>query len=232
MLSCQTTRSKLVGSREALEKFQFVTINGRVAFEDVGRVSLIAYYYSKAVKAGVNLALRGVSPNDAVKELYNIIPYSIYAETAYKQALALVENKGSKVEIKRRWVACRGNKSDEGNRCVKFHVLEDHVEVRVKDPWSKEWVVGEAYFGEEYLPLLRELEDLSQRREEGYGAAVSFKRYPMIHLQVPLWLYLKHLSSPKPGGYGLVAGLDLNSDRLNVVAINKDGEIAAFKTWW
>jgi len=132
--SYQMMRSKLIGSKEAIDNFQFVTINGRVEFEDVERISRIAYYYSKAVKAGINLALRGVSLNDAVKELYNIIPYAFYAETAYKQALALVENKGSKVEIKKRWIACRGNKSDNGNRGIKFHVFQDHVEVRVKDP--------------------------------------------------------------------------------------------------
>jgi hypothetical protein len=183
------------------------------------------------VKAGINLALKGVSLNDAVKELYNIIPYAFYAETAYKQALALVENKGSKVEIKKRWIACRGNKSDNGNRGIKFHVLEDHVEIKVKDPWGK-WVFGKAYFGKEYLPLLSELEELSRRKEEGYGAVVSFKHYPMIHLQIPLWLYLKHFSSPKPKGYGLFAGFDLNSDRLNVVVISKDGEIIANNTWW
>ncbi|MFP3144672.1 MAG: hypothetical protein RXQ93_06640 [Caldisphaera sp.] len=66
---------------------------------------------------------------------------------------------------------------------------------------------------------------------EGYGAVVSFKEKPMIHLQIPLWLYLKHFSSPKPKGYGSFAGFDLNSDRLNVV-INKEGEIITFKTWW
>ena len=224
-------RSKLIGSKEAIDNFQFVTINGRVEFEDVKRISRIAYYYSKAVKAGIDLALRGVSLNDAVKGLYNIIPYAFYAETAYKQALTLVENKGSKVEIKKRWIACRGNKSDKGNRGIKFHVLEDHVEVRVKDPWGK-WVFGKAYFGKEYLPLLSELEELSRRKEEGYGAVISFKHYPMIHLQIPLWLYLKHFSSPKPKGYGLVAGFDLNSDRLNVAVISKDGEIIAKKTFW
>jgi len=32
-------------------------------------------------------------------------------------------------------------------------------------------------------------------------------------------------------GYGLFAGFDLNSDRLNVVVISKDGEIIANKTW-
>jgi len=54
----------------------------------------------------------------------------------------------------------------------------------------------------------------------------------MIHLQMPLWLYLKYFSSPKPKGYGSFAGFDLNSDRLNVVVINKEGEIITFKTWW
>ncbi|ACP48337.1 conserved hypothetical protein [Sulfolobus islandicus Y.N.15.51] len=222
-------RSKLIGSKEAIDNFQFVTINGRVEFEDVERISRIAYYYSKAVKAGIDLALKGVSLNDAVKELYNIIPYAFYAETAYKQALALVN--GNKVEIKKRWIACRGNKSDNGNRGIKFHVLEDHVEIKVKDLWGK-WVHGKAYFGKEYLPLLSELEELSRRKEEGYGAVVSFKHYPMIHLQIPLWLYLKHFSSPKPVGYGLVAGFDLNSDRLNVVVVNKDGKVIAIKTFW
>ncbi|MFP3242305.1 hypothetical protein, partial [Caldisphaera sp.] len=195
------------------------------------KVTRIAYYYSKGVKAGINLALKGVSLNDAVKELYKIIPYAFYAETAYKQALALVENKGSKIEIRKNWIACRGNKSDKGNRGIKFHVLEDHVLIKVKDPWGK-WVHGKAYFGREYLPLLHELEELSKRKVEGYGAVVSFKEKPMIHLQIPLWLYLKYFSLSKPNGYGLFAGFDLNSDRLNVVVINKEGKIITFKTWW
>jgi len=224
-------RSRIIGSREALGKFQFVTISGRVEFEDVGKVVKIAHYYSRAVKAGINLALRGVPLNDAVKELYRIIPYAFYAETAYKQALALIENNGNKIEIRRRWIACRGSKADRGNRGIKFHVLENHIEVKVKDPWGK-WIVGRAYFGRKYLPLLRELEELAGKGEEGYGAVISFKEKPMIHLQIPLWLYLKHFSVKKPIGYGLIAGFDLNSDRLNVVVIDKEGRIITFKTWW
>ena len=53
-------RSKLIGSKEALENFQFVTINGKIEFDKLDKVIRIAYYYSKAVKAGINLALRGV----------------------------------------------------------------------------------------------------------------------------------------------------------------------------
>ncbi len=114
------------------------------------------------------------------------------------------------------------------NRNIKFRVLEDHVLIKVKDPWGT-WVYGKAYFGKDYLPLLRELEDLSQRKEEGYGAVISF---PRIHLQVPLWLYLKHFSLPKPNGYGLIAGFDLNSDRLNLVVIDKGGGAITIKTFW
>ena len=58
MLSYQMMRNRIIASREALENFQFVTINGRVEFEDVGKVTRIAYYYSKALKAGINLALK------------------------------------------------------------------------------------------------------------------------------------------------------------------------------
>jgi predicted transposase len=231
-------RNRVIGSKEALENFQFVTINGKVIFEDKDKIVRIARAYSQVVKSAIKPLFDGKSIDELTKEFYNILPNYIYLETALKQAKTIVDglldrekDKILHAKVKRFWLASRGNKSDKGNRNVKFHVLKDHVEVRVKDPWGK-WVHGKAYFGNEYLPLLHELEELAERKEEGYGAVISFKHYPMIHLQVPLWLYLKHFSSPKPVGYGLVAGFDLNSDRLNVVVVNKDGKVIAIKTFW
>jgi predicted transposase len=233
-------RNRIICSREALENFQFVTINGRVLFNEKERVVRIARAYSQVVKSAIRPLFDGKSVDELTKEFYDVLPNYVYLETALKQAKTITDGlleredeKGKIIhaKIKRFWFASRGNRADKGNRNVKFHVLEDHVEVRVKDPWGK-WVHGKAYFGKEYLPLLSELEELSQRREEGYGAVISFKDYPMIHLQIPLWLYLKHFSSPKPKGYGLIAGFDLNSDRLNVVVVNKDGKVIAKKTWW
>jgi predicted transposase len=231
-------RNRIICSREALDNFQFVTVNGKVIFEDKDKIVRIARAYSQVVKSAIKPLFDGKSVDELTKEFYNILPNYIYLETALKQAKTIVDGlldreKGKilHAKIKRFWFGSRGNKSDKGNRNVKFHVLEDHVEIKVKDPWGK-WVFGKAYFGKEYLPLLHELEDLASKKEEGYGAVVSFKDYPMIHLQIPLWLYLKHFSSPKPVGYGLVAGFDLNSDRLNVVVISKDGEIIANKTFW
>ena len=238
MLSYQMMRNRVIGSREALENFQFVTINGKVIFEDKDRVVRIARAYSRVVKSAIKPLFDGKSVDELTKEFYSILPNYVYLETALKQARTIVDGlleredeKGKIIhaKIKRFWFGSRGNKSDKSNRNVKFHVLKDHVEVRVKDPWGK-WVHGKAYLGKEYLPLLHELEELAERKEEGYGAVISFEEKPMIHLQVPLWLYLKHFSSPKPVGYGLIAGIDLNSDRLNVVVVNKDGKVIAKKT--
>jgi predicted transposase len=238
LLSYQMMRNRIIGSKEALENFQFVTINGKVIFEDKDKIVRIARVYPQVVKSAIRPLFDGKSIDELTKEFYNILPNYIYLETALKQARTIVdgllEREKDKIlhaKVKRFWFASRGNRADKGNRNVKFHVLEDHVEVRVKDPWGK-WVHGKAYLGKEYLPLLHELEELAERKEEGYGAVISFKHYPMIHLQVPLWLYLKHFSSPKPNGYGLVAGFDLNSDRLNVVVVNKDGKVIAIKTFW
>ncbi|AWR95527.1 hypothetical protein [Acidianus brierleyi] len=231
-------RNRIICSREALENFQFVTVNGKVIFEDKDKIVRIARAYSQVVKSAIRPLFDGKSVDELTKEFYSILPNYIYLETALKQAKTitdgLLDREKDKIlhaKVKRFWFGSRGNKSDKGNRNVKFHVFQDHVEVRVKDPWSK-WVHGKAYLGKEYLPLLHELEELAERKEEGYGAVISFKHYPMIHLQVPLWLYLKHFSLPKPVGYGLIAGFDLNSDRLNVVVVNKDGKVIAIKTFW
>jgi transposase, putative, N-terminal domain len=233
-------RNRIICSREALENFQFVTINGKVIFEDKDKIVRIARAYSQVVKSAIRPLFDGKSVDELTKEFYDILPNYIYLETALKQAKTIVDGlleredeKGEIIHarIRRFWFGSRGNKNDKGNRNIKFHVFEDHVEIKVKDPWGK-WVHGKAYFGKDYLPLLKELEDLASKKEEGYGAIISFKDHPMIHLQIPLWLYLKHFSSPKPVGYGLVAGFDLNSDRLNVVVISKDGEIIAKKTFW
>jgi len=238
--SYQTMRNRNIGSREALENFQFVTVNGKVIFEDKDRVVRIARAYSQVVKSAIKPLFDGKSVNELTKEFYNILPNYVYLETALKQAKTITDGlldredeKGEIIHarIRRFWFGSRGNKSDKGNRNIKFHVLKDHVLIKVKDPWGK-WVYGKAYFGKEYLPLLKELEDLASKKVEGYGAVISFKHYPMIHLQIPLWLYLKYFSSPKPNGYGLIAGFDLNSDRLNVVVINKESSIVTTKTWW
>ena len=238
-MSSYQMMNKIIGSKEALDNFQFVTINGKIEFDDIGKVVRIARAYSQIVKSAIKPLLEEKSINELTKEFYNILPNYIYLETALKQAKTIVEGlleredeKGEIIHAKIRkfWLGSRGNSADKGNRNIKFHVLEDHVSIKVKDPWG-EWIIGKAYFSKEYLPLLRELEGLTDKKEEGYGAVISFKENPMIHIQIPLWLYLKHFSSSKLKGYGLFAGFDLNSDRLNVVVVDRDGRVITTRTW-
>jgi len=90
------------------------------------------------------------------------------------------------------------------------------------------WIRAKAFFGAKYLPLLRELIELANAGFEGYGAVISL----FIHIQAPVRLYLKHFSKPKPRGYCLVAGIDLNSDRINMAVLDSYGRLVAARTAW
>ncbi len=109
-------------------------------------------------------------------------------------------------------------------------VSTDRVLIRYYDG---EWLEFKTRFGRKYIPLLNELIELSNQKKVSYGIAISFRDGKVyVHVEVPMWLYLKYFSTPKQKGYGLIAGFDINSDRLNVVVINEDGGIIALKTFW
>jgi len=232
--------STLLLTRENIAEFiKAVTINGKLVIEnpeDHMKLVRLARAYFKAVKAMINLVLKGAPQTEACRKLYNILPNYVYLETAYKNAKAIVEGLketgGSKCEIKRFWVSSRGNRFDHGNRNIKLVPRNGFFEVLVKYPWDSSWIRGKAFFGDRYIQVLKELVELASRREDGYGVTISFKEYPRIHVHVPTWLYLKHFSKNAILDGRFVAGIDLNSDRINLVVIDKTGKIVYLKTFW
>jgi transposase, putative, N-terminal domain len=84
-------KSKLIGSTEALDNFQFVTINGKVIFEDKDKVVRIARAYSQVLKSAIKPLFDGKSVDELTKEFYNILPNYVYLETALKQAKTIVD---------------------------------------------------------------------------------------------------------------------------------------------
>lgn len=72
MLSYQMM-SKLIAFKEALDNFQFVTINGKVVFEDKGRIIRIARAYSQVAKSAIKPLFEEKSVDELTKEFYNII---------------------------------------------------------------------------------------------------------------------------------------------------------------
>jgi len=116
-------KSKLIGSMEALDNFQFVTINGKVVFEDKDKVVRIARAYSQVVKSAIKPLFDGKSVDELTKEFYNILPNYIYLETALKQAKTITdgllereEERGEIIHarIRKFWFASRGTKAIKG----------------------------------------------------------------------------------------------------------------------
>ncbi|MEM0027652.1 MAG: hypothetical protein QXT53_07865 [Ignisphaera sp.] len=213
------------------EQFMYITINGMLipkSSEDYMKLCLLAYRFRQAAKHGINLVLNNVPQGNAYKELARLLPSSIYGETAYKYAKLLVEGgNGSKVRIRRKWIASRGGTIWKGNLNIRL-VSTNRVLVRY---YNGEWIECATRFGRKHLPLIEELIQLANAKRESYGASITFRNGKVyIHLEVPLWLYLKHLGTEKPRGYGLVAGFDLNSDRINVVVIDANANIVAMKS--
>ena len=244
MLSCQIAGKVIADNPRALENFRFVTVNGKLVIDsppDHMKLVRLARIYASVVRKSLNLIWGGRTHKEVTKLLYNILPNYVYLETAFKNAKAIAENirfyeesfGKNKVlaDIRRFWVASRGNKWDRGNRNIKLIPKDSYFEVLIKYPWDGSWIKAKAFFGEEYIPLLKELRELANKRKEEYGTIISFREYPRIHIQIPLWIYLKYLSTPKPKGHGLVAGFDVNSDRINVTVLNGDGNMVTVKTF-
>ena len=224
---------KIIADKETIKQFMYVTINGRLipeSSEDYMKLCLLAYRFRQAVKHGINLVLKGVQQREAYKELAKMLPSSIYGETAYKYAKLLVEgSNGNKINIKRKWIASRGGVTWRGNLNIKL-LSTSEVLIRY---YNGEWLRFKVRFGKNYLPLIDELIELASQKKTSYGVSISFRNSkPYIHIEVPLQLYLKYFSTPKLRGYRLLAGFDLNSDRLNVVIIDADANIVAMKTFW
>jgi len=220
-----------------------VAVKGRLeleSFEDGAKLIRLMRAYRDAVKAMLNHVWAGSKPEEAVRRLYNIIPNYVYLDMAYKQAKLIAESirraeseTGERIlaSIERVWVSSRGNRWDGGNRNVKLIPGDRWFTVLIKYPWDGSWIRARAYFGSKYIPLLKELVELSSKRVDGYGVTISLKsRGLTVHVSVPVALYLKHLGRAKGKGYGLVAGFDLNSDRINMVVLDKEGSIVAMRT--
>ncbi len=235
--------STLKPSDSEIEKLiTHVTVIGRLipeTSEDRMKLARLAWSFRRAVELMMREVANGTSMKDATKKLQQVLLNYVYLESAYKHAKLIVEGcrfsggNPRHVHIKKLFIISRGNRWDGGNRNIKLVPREEYFEVLVKYPWNGSWIKARALFGRKYIPLLRELVELCRRREEGYGARIVFRdRRLEIHVSVPLHLYLKHFSAPRREGYGLVAGIDLNSDRINMVVTDLNARIITMKTAW
>jgi len=158
-----------------------------------------------------------------------------YGDSAYKAAKAVVEScrfsggDPKHAKIRRLFIVSEGEASRFGNRNIR---LESTDTVRIRYPYDGSWITCRAQFGKTYLPLVEELVELAKNKKMSYGARTVFRNGRIyLHLSIPVELYLKHFKRGEAGG-DLIAGFDLNSDRINMVIIDRYGRIRDVKTEW
>jgi len=213
-----------------------VTITGRIIplnSEDHVKLCYLAYKFRKNLVRAVKMYARGVDKLVIVKEITRELNLG-YADTIYKMAKLIVEgarrngSKPLKIKVRKLFIASRGFSANKGNRNIR---LESTNTLYVNIP-REGWVKFKVSFGEKYIPLVKELVELAESRKTSYTARIVFRNGRIyLHLSVPVELYLKYFRKGEARG-SLIAGFDLNSDRINMVIVDKSGVVRDVRTEW
>ena len=230
----QSQTSSTVASTPTVE---YVSITGRlipISSEDHMKLARLAWSFRRAVQVATRMIARGMDNNEILRELRKMLNKG-YADSAFKIAKAIVKGciatggDPLHVEVRKLFIVSEGESSRLGNRNVRFM---DTSMVKVKYPYDGSWIQLRAKFGEEYLPLLNELIGLANQKKASYTAKIVFRDGEVyLHVSVPIELYLKHFRNGNANGR-LIAGFDLNSDRVNMVILDELGVIRDAKTEW
>ncbi|BDR92908.1 hypothetical protein Vsou_20010 [Vulcanisaeta souniana JCM 11219] len=225
------------GVVDASKLVAHVTIAGRLvpeASDDFMKLARLAHDFRKAVLYATRMIARGVDANSILRELRSMLNKA-YGDSAYKVAKALVEgcrySNGNlrHIKVKKLFIVSEGEATRLGNRNVRLGPLGV---VKIKYPYDGSWLSFKALFGEEYIPLVKELVELSRQKRMSYGARIVFRSGRIyLHISIPLELYLKHFKRGEARG-SLVVGFDLNSDRINMVIVDKYGRIRDTRAAW
>ncbi|MEM1794024.1 MAG: hypothetical protein QXV30_03425, partial [Desulfurococcaceae archaeon] len=223
--------------RDASKLVEYVTIVGRLeplTEEDYVKLVKLAHEFRKAVTYATRMIAKGIDSKVVLRELRSMLNKA-YGDSAFKLAKTIVENAGVnggnplKIEIRKLFVVSEGEASRQGNRNVR---LDDSSSIRIKYPYDGSWLSFRTRFGENYIPLVRELSELAKSRKCSYGARIVFRSGRIyLHLSIPIELYLKYFRKGEARGR-LIAGFDLNSDRVNMIIVDEYGRIVDMRTAW
>ena len=139
------------------------------------------------------------------------------------KAVSLTAETQGTYMYKSRFLISRPKADESGNRNVRL----DGDVVRIRDPFGKRWLCFKLLLPDKY----REIVEEAKRRK--YGAAIVMRRGVVyLHLNVPSDIYTLDTWGYPPRSGELIAGFDLNSDRINMVIVDERGEIRDVKTEW
>ena len=199
--------------REA--RIDFATIHGLLipkTQEDYLRLCLLCHRFKEAVNRAIRMQLDGVKKSEGVKELRKSLNNWWYAVSAWDYAKMLKE--GCKenprhIHVMSKFLISYAKSNEQGNRNVKI----DDETVKIRDSFSKRWLNFRLDFGGRFV------------KSNKYTAKVVFKNGKIyLHLSIPFELFQYGVTCGR-----LIASFDLNSDRINMVIVDREGKIRDVK---
>jgi len=221
-------------------KIDYATITGRiyVCNESYQRLVYLAYRFRKAVVKATRMLAKGLS-KDYVEKVITEDLNQGYAKSVVDIAKLMVkgaeyhDSNPLKIKVKKLFIASKGNSIFKGNRNIRL-VSSDKLSVSYhlngRSGIHSEWIECEARFGEEYIPLVNEVVEKAINKELSYDTRILFRNGKIyLHLSIPIELYIKHFKKGDAKGDN-IACFDFNSDRINMVIIDKQGVIRETRT--
>ena len=241
-----------------LPEYLTVNIPFTVKGEDAGLVWQTAWYSKLCAHrllndAKNNIVLTELSQTSflkyARKRCYDILPNRRYVDgvavlvhSTLKSALKLGVNVKD-IELKQ-WLLFQSGAEKERNGNLNIRLISPNKAQILTLDYKKtpKRIAVDLRTPKGYLSLLKILIEKAMNGEIGYPARIVIKEYNFyqsnlhlycsLQIMIPYNLYLKTMRKySKPLG-DLVAGVDVNADRINLAIIDKYGRLRDVKTFW
>ncbi|WP_456328189.1 IS200/IS605 family accessory protein TnpB-related protein [Archaeoglobus sp.] len=200
-------------------KVNFLTIHGLLipkTQDDYLKLVRLCYKFREAVNVAIRLQLEDINKSEGRKILCRYLNNWWYADSAWNYAKMVIEGckvNGSNpkhIHIKSKFLISYAKSNECGNRNVRI----DDREVRIRDSFSREWLSFRHDFGDRFI------------KADKYTAKVVFRNGRIyLHLSLLFELFRYGVTCGK-----LIASFDLNSDRINMVIVDRNGRIRDVKS--
>jgi len=210
-----------------------VTIKGRLIIRD--RFTLAKLLYAmRLFRDSVEMAYRlmkkeGLKSDETTKRVTKFIGNAHYAYSATKKAMAYLNQQ--RLDLKKPQLYSVGKGCEKGNRNIRL-VSVDKVLIKIPHADGRhEWVECKVKFNSRHIPIVEELIKLAEIDTPYSASVVLRKQRYYLHLHIPLDLYANYIAKVKVSTKAhLIAGFDVNPDRVCMVIVDFNGQIRDVKT--
>ncbi len=207
---------------------EHITIVGRLEFPDIVTKAKVLYtmrLFKESIERSHILLKKGLKDKEIVMRITRYMNNAHYSYSALKRAK--MYRKQNKLNLRKPQLYSVGKACEKGNRNVRL-ISTDTVLVKVPHANGRhEWIKCKVKFGRKHIPIVSEL--VNPGFSYSAGIVLNDGKF-YLHVTIPLEIVVRYDSHPRISEKSkYIAGFDLNSDRMNMVIINENGEILDIK---